>query len=724
MPKNYAEERFAGGKFMKYPAKKIPFTPYDRPLNQPRRVCAGWMSKIVDGAYSFIAGGANRLIQCLFSSSLCNPFSSPLLHPYRTPDGTTIQGNCSISAVNFGFTLTWVHISKSTRGEGRGELHQTSEISDSGLSKFELLIKGNINTFEREEINHLVEKLQSKVTDAKQGRNVDGTTEVDGMKISTETPRIPAIEERPAYLNMIQEEIDASPVEIAKAYMGSQKSGTSSRYKCSTPGDKRLSLYKDKSAAKRTSSSPFLRSAICWPGAITEDDSAFSTRRGRGLYGLPRIPYSRTEDNSKSKIIDNHQSVGPIRRIGDKYFPRSFFRECNSLSYSKSLLKVKEPHEHNASLPKKKTLKPPATTTSQSVEDKAHGSEPGPSTGRMHKRACQILELISSEPPTKKVKPDKELSFKAARNNSSSSEPASDVPNKQIGLQCSRGLGLRDEGNGIPGAAKDSPSSSKLISDGIDSASTSKLVSDGIHSVAAQNNSTSSSEKVADVSNEQISLPPSGGFELRVEDYENIFFDVPPHGIRADEISGAANVAASTSSHGNCAAARNNFSSSSEPVSAVSKGQIGSPCSRGFGLQDEGNEVIFFNVPQDRRLGNVLRATNDGASVTQIANDSQTKSLQELTKDNEQKRIDQFWQFVNQSINQDGYVNDITFVGSEVYDPQTMPVYELDYNNNGGNFTFPGPQASSWGGPITGLANEKSNRPTIFSYNPIQVQPM
>lgn len=67
-PYGGAEERGAGGKLRRPPARKPPATPYARPLAvQAQRGQRRWLSKIVDPAYQMIAGGATLLFPYFFS---------------------------------------------------------------------------------------------------------------------------------------------------------------------------------------------------------------------------------------------------------------------------------------------------------------------------------------------------------------------------------------------------------------------------------------------------------------------------------------------------------------------------------------------------------------------------------------------------------------------------------------------------------------------------------
>ncbi|KAI6684625.1 hypothetical protein NL676_030538 [Syzygium grande] len=62
--------RGAGGKMRRPPNRYPRATPYARPnSNKPQAGGGGWLSKLVDPAWSLISGGAARILPSLFSRS-------------------------------------------------------------------------------------------------------------------------------------------------------------------------------------------------------------------------------------------------------------------------------------------------------------------------------------------------------------------------------------------------------------------------------------------------------------------------------------------------------------------------------------------------------------------------------------------------------------------------------------------------------------------------------
>lgn len=96
----------------------------------------------------------------------------------------------------------------------------------------------------------------------------------------------------------MREEVGASPIEIAKAYMGSRTSDI----------DDRAILHSNDFASTPFIPAPSPKPSTCWPGSMVQDQCDYSkspqSERGRfGLHNFPRTPYSRTIfSKSKSKV--------------------------------------------------------------------------------------------------------------------------------------------------------------------------------------------------------------------------------------------------------------------------------------------------------------------------------------------------------------------------------------------------------------------------------------
>ncbi|XP_015579678.2 nuclear pore complex protein NUP1 isoform X2 [Ricinus communis] len=157
----------------------------------------------------------------------------------------------------------------------------------------------------------------------------------------------------------LQNNVGASPIEIARAYMENRTLGIGFGTNSLISKDEGKVPRGDELAVKSYIPSPAPKSSPCWPGASVEDQRGYMTpqsQRGRfGLHNFPRTPYSRsiyTKTKSRSiqlqansdrppgmistpfqqiqapsfgklnprgkTLNDGHGSVGPIRRIRHK----------------------------------------------------------------------------------------------------------------------------------------------------------------------------------------------------------------------------------------------------------------------------------------------------------------------------------------------------------------------------------------------------------------------
>jgi hypothetical protein len=117
------------------------------------------------------------------------------------------------------------------------------------------------------------------------------------------------------------DEVGASPVEIARAYMGIRTSEAGIGSESLLTKDESASLNGDEFALKPFIPSPSPKPSMCWPGAMLQDQHGYLTpqnERGRfGLHNFPRTPYSRTIF-SKSKSKSKSKVCGTVFII---YFP-------------------------------------------------------------------------------------------------------------------------------------------------------------------------------------------------------------------------------------------------------------------------------------------------------------------------------------------------------------------------------------------------------------------
>lgn len=103
------------------------------------------------------------------------------------------------------------------------------------------------------------------------------------------------------------DKVGASPIEIARAYMGSRTSELDISSKRIISNDERNLLLDSELAIEPFVPSPLSKPSACWPGAVLQDQRGYSTplsQRGRfGLHNFPRTPYSRSIfSKSKSKV--------------------------------------------------------------------------------------------------------------------------------------------------------------------------------------------------------------------------------------------------------------------------------------------------------------------------------------------------------------------------------------------------------------------------------------
>lgn len=103
------------------------------------------------------------------------------------------------------------------------------------------------------------------------------------------------------------DEVGASPIEIARAFMGTRSSEGAVVPKSTPEKEQSLALDVDEYALKPFVPSPSPKPSVCWPGAKLQDQHGNLTpqsERGRfGLQNFPRTPYSRTIfSKSKSKV--------------------------------------------------------------------------------------------------------------------------------------------------------------------------------------------------------------------------------------------------------------------------------------------------------------------------------------------------------------------------------------------------------------------------------------
>ncbi|KAJ0560935.1 hypothetical protein HanHA300_Chr06g0217061 [Helianthus annuus] len=369
----------AGGKFRK-PPRKRPSTPYDRPPpstanNQSQS--GGWLSKlVVNPARRLIVGGATRILP----SFLFNPESSSADEYVddSSSDDDDEDVDAIVHALDDAKHTLEVGVSSSIRNAGpSNEVDKLKGISDHvniqqdnskkstddlGLDQIETLLKGK--QFSRDESRRLMEILNSRLVDdsnaegAEKAANVTPQGKGKGNVSDRELPSTSNIRKQydvetpmPRLQSAIQDEVAASPIDIAKAYMGSRASESGFKtYGNNTSTAGREQQINDVFPSKPHFFTPSSKSSTCWPGAMVQDHRGYLTpqsQRSRyGLHNIPRTPYSRTKPRlnqlqgdgkssnvslttfqqsrwqikTSSDVMDGgYGSVGPIRRVRNKF---------------------------------------------------------------------------------------------------------------------------------------------------------------------------------------------------------------------------------------------------------------------------------------------------------------------------------------------------------------------------------------------------------------------
>ncbi|KAK4430794.1 hypothetical protein Salat_0841100 [Sesamum alatum] len=321
---------------------------------------------------------------------------------------------------------------------------------DSDFSRIEELIKGS--TFSREEISHLIEILNSRVDydGEKQKSSIDAGGDTELLSWRHETRRTPPEEKRQDIvgpmigtfreMSDVPVGVSASPIDIARAYMSGRTSeGGYDLYKFTSKGER--AQPSNEFARKPHLPSPLPKPSICWPGAMVHDRHGYTTppsqRARHRLHDFPRTPYSRTilaksstklhadsgypntstsfeqsrtssygQVNSRDDTIDGYGSVGPIRRIRNKFASEVRPRGSIFLSSSKDIpSKTATTKVFGGFLPSiDKNLEPGETSGASkhwSVDDISGSSDRAiPNPISSSQAARKILEHLDRNKPT------------------------------------------------------------------------------------------------------------------------------------------------------------------------------------------------------------------------------------------------------------------------------------------------------------------------------------
>ncbi|CAH9083905.1 unnamed protein product [Cuscuta epithymum] len=464
------QQRGAGGKFRKPPSRKPPASPYARPLAAPMNKSGrgGWLAKLVDPAFRLISGSATRIMPSFFSNPSSNAL--PLLPITQSNDteneefipSAKDEEKCSSSsAIKSTERMDANEVSeqeKEMREDGKlGQDMLKSSPDDSKISRIEQLLKGK--SFSREEIVRLTELLKSKATEDLEEGEPSMTISGRDILLLRDTPK-KSTERRQEVVNRaqfgpltplprtnVQDEIGASPIDVARAFMGSRMSDQSPSHRSFlTKGER-----DPENAYPSFLPPPLPKPSPCWPTMVSDHHQDLTTpqnQRSRyGLHDFPRTPYSRTllsksrtnsrcldlsvkssqqspmstrgQERTKSDMFDHsYGSVGPIRRSRNKLGSDSQSRKSIFLNPSKAASEIER-----SLVPK--TFVPSQGKNKEASHQRDDTSKAGPN------EACRIiLEHINRHKPTPKEKAyELNLATSYARSNESSELSHSQVLN-------------------------------------------------------------------------------------------------------------------------------------------------------------------------------------------------------------------------------------------------------------------------------------------------------
>ncbi|GFQ07585.1 nuclear pore complex protein nup1 [Phtheirospermum japonicum] len=303
----------AGGKFPRKPSRRST-KPYDRPptaLRVNNDSNSSWLRKlVVEPASKLISYGADRFFAPLLRKRL--PPSSPPQPPEAEADiSDGVQG--AVRDIQDGVQEPPCDCSQPMNSS-----------SSNGISELEQLLKQR--TFTRSEIVHLRELLQTKAVEVSLEdvgqKNEDTASDYarhqqfasrlleenrnGGNRSSVSTPIVNS---------KVLEDDNASPAELAKAYMGSRPSKVSPSVlgMRSRVGKEDTGLL---SSFPSASASPIMALTKKTPSSLAAPDNGFITPRSRGrsaIYNMARTPYSKFHltSNLKGSGINSNGYAGP-----------------------------------------------------------------------------------------------------------------------------------------------------------------------------------------------------------------------------------------------------------------------------------------------------------------------------------------------------------------------------------------------------------------------------
>ncbi|KAL1563414.1 nuclear pore complex protein NUP1-like [Salvia divinorum] len=344
---------------------------------------------------------------------------------------------------------------------------------DSDFARIEQLIKGN--TFTREEITHLMEILNSRVNkeEQKSSSNAEGDgqlvpwrpeiliTPSEGRQRYTERTVIGYSREK----SDVPVGVNASPIDLARAYMSRRTTEEVQDLHNSISNSERTQATNEFARKPLPFPSPSPKPSICWPGSVVHMRHGLTTplsQRGSSrLQDFPRTPYSRTilsksktklqadsvyantstpfrqsrespyeQVKSRDETVDAYDSVGPIRRMRNKFASEIRPRGSIFLNSPKEVPpKAPTTQEFGGFLPSAEKNIVPGETSG--VPKYLSRGETGNTSMNLSasQAARKALEFLDRNKPTPKQK-EAELKLVTAWGSSSDATDVSNVENR------------------------------------------------------------------------------------------------------------------------------------------------------------------------------------------------------------------------------------------------------------------------------------------------------
>ncbi|XP_042398409.1 uncharacterized protein LOC121988806 isoform X2 [Zingiber officinale] len=294
----------AGGKLTRKELRpRIALTPYDRPELTGRSRGFGWISAPPSPTVFSPKFSASALIQDPWSST-SKALPQSMQEDYDRPSSSRNKIPLSdMQAINplLGAEKYQVYADPSN-DQVFGEA--TNMCDNSGIAEVELWLKQR--TFSREQSNYLKELLQSRTRDFDCHGETEGilNQKVSIKSQSTVLPGHLLTPKPEESLKMKVNDVSSSAVEIAKAYM--EGLVTESFHEPRKSGLKNMTADNNALASEIACSS-VIRSPVCWPGAIVENNEThlpLKTSRSKvEPFSSRRAPYSGSIF-SKAKFQD------------------------------------------------------------------------------------------------------------------------------------------------------------------------------------------------------------------------------------------------------------------------------------------------------------------------------------------------------------------------------------------------------------------------------------